>query len=189
GGFVETGNQRLTVTNKLPITSAEDMAQVVVEEREGQPALRLGDVAEVKYGDPPLIGEAVINGGPGLMLIVEKLPWANTLDVTKGVEAALRDLKPGLGDMVVDSKIFRPADFISTALHNLGRALVLGSLLMVIMLFFFLWDWCAAPSSTPPSSRWWRLCPSSSSAGCRAPSSGRSCCRTCWLSWRRWPWP
>jgi CzcA family heavy metal efflux pump len=144
GGFVETNNQRLTVTNKLPITSAEDMAQVVVEEREGQPALRLGDVADVKYGDPPLIGEAVINGGPGLMLIVEKLPWANTLDVTRGVEAALKTLRPGLGDMVIDSKIFRPADFISTALHNLGRALVLGSLLMVVMLFFFLWEWRVA---------------------------------------------
>jgi CzcA family heavy metal efflux pump len=144
GGFVETGNQRLTVTHKLPITTAEDMAQVVVEEREGQPAIKLGDVATVKYGEPALIGDAVINGGPGLMLIVEKLPWANTLDVTKGVEAALRNLKPGLGDMQIDSKIFRPADFISTALHNLGRALVLGSLLMVIMLFFFLWEWRVA---------------------------------------------
>ncbi len=126
GGFVETANQRLTVEHKLPITTAEDMAQVVVEEREGQPALRLGDVAEVKYGEPALIGEAVINGGPGLMLIVEKLPWANTLDVTKGVEAALATLKPGLGDLDIDTGIFRPADFISVALHNLGRALVLG---------------------------------------------------------------
>src|SRR5438105_15404448 len=98
------------------------MANVVVEEKDGKPLL-LGDVADVKYGDPPLIGEAVINGGPGLMLIVEKLPWANTLDVTKGVETALKDLRPGLGDLVIDSRIFRPADFISTALHNLGRAL------------------------------------------------------------------
>jgi Cu/Ag efflux pump CusA len=46
GGFVETSNQRLTVEHKLPITSAEDMAQVVVEEKDGK-ALRLGDVAEV----------------------------------------------------------------------------------------------------------------------------------------------
>jgi len=143
GGFVETANQRLTVEHKLPITSASDMAQVVVEERDGK-ALRLGDVADVKYGEPPLIGEAVINGGPGLMLIVEKLPWANTLDVTRGVEHALEVLKPGLGDMTIDSQIFRPAGFIETALHNLGRALILGSLLMVIMLFFFLWEWRVA---------------------------------------------
>ncbi len=143
GGFVDTANQRLPIQHVLPITTADDMAQVLIEKRDGVP-LRLGDVAEVKEDEQPLIGEAVINGGPGLMLIVEKLPWANTLDVTRGVEQALSDLKPGLGDMEVDSTIFRPADFIQTALHNLSRALVLGSLLMIIMLFFFLWEWRVA---------------------------------------------
>ena len=54
-----------------------------------------------------LIGDAVINDGPGLMLIVEKLPWANTLDVTEGVEAALDELRPGLTGIDVDASIFR----------------------------------------------------------------------------------
>jgi CzcA family heavy metal efflux pump len=143
GGFLEGPNQRLNVQHVLPITTANDMAQIVVEERDGKP-LRLGDVADVLEAEQPLIGDAVINGGPGLMMIVEKLPWANTLDVTRGVEQALKDLKPGLGDLQVDSTIFRPADFIQTALHNLGDALLLGSLLMVIMLFFFLWEWRVA---------------------------------------------
>ena len=56
---------------------------------DGSP-LVLADVADVKIDHQPLIGDAVINGGPGLMLIVEKLPWANTLDVTEGVEEAHR---------------------------------------------------------------------------------------------------
>jgi CzcA family heavy metal efflux pump len=144
GGFVETPSQRLTVRHILPITTADDMSQVVVEEREGKTPLRLADVADVKEAEQPLIGDAVINSGPGLMLIVEKLPWANTLDVTKGIEKALADLKPGLGDLQIDPTIFRPADFIQTALHNLGHALVLGSLLMILMLFFFLWEWRVA---------------------------------------------
>jgi len=38
----------------------------------------LGKVAEVKWDTWPMIGDAVVNGGPGLMMIVEKLPWANT---------------------------------------------------------------------------------------------------------------
>jgi len=143
GGFLEGPNQRLNVQHVLPITTPADMAQIVIEERDGKP-LRLGDVADVLEGEQPLIGDAVINGGPGLMLIVEKLPWANTLDVTKGVEQALKDLKPGLGDLQVDPTIFRPADFIQTALHNLGDALLWGSLLMVLMLFFFLWEWRVA---------------------------------------------
>jgi CzcA family heavy metal efflux pump len=143
GGFLDTPQQRLNVQHVLPITSPNDLAQVVVDERDGQP-LRLADVATVQEGEPPLIGDAVINDGPGLMLIVEKLPWANTLDVTRGVEQALKDLQPGLTGVQVDPNIFRPANFIERALHNLSRALLLGALLMVIMLFFFLWEWRVA---------------------------------------------
>src|SRR5438270_200139 len=143
GGFLDTPEQRLNVQHVLPIPSPSDLAQVVVDDREGQP-LRLADVATVQEGEPPLIGDAVINDGPGLMLIVEKLPWANTLDVTRGVEQALKQLQPGLSGVQVDPAIFRPADFIERALHNLSRALILGSLLMVIMLFFFLWEWRVA---------------------------------------------
>ena len=62
--------------------------------RRGSP-IQLADVANV-VETPPMIGDAVINDGPGLMMIVEKLPWANTLEVTRGVEEALEALKPGL---------------------------------------------------------------------------------------------
>jgi len=143
GGFLDTPSQRVNVQHVLPITSAADLGQIVVDDRAGNP-VRLADVATVQEGEPPLIGDAVINDGPGLMLIVEKLPWANTLDVTRGVEQALRDLKPGLQGVTVDPTIFRPANFIERSLHNLSRALVLGSLLMVVMLFFFLWEWRVA---------------------------------------------
>jgi CzcA family heavy metal efflux pump len=143
GGFLDTSDQRLNVQHVLPITSGTDLGQVVVDDRDGQP-LRLADVATVQEGEPPLIGDAVINDGPGLMLIVEKLPWANTLAVTRGVEQALKELQPGLTGVTVDPNIFRPANFIERSLHNLSRALLLGSLLMVIMLFFFLWEWRVA---------------------------------------------
>ena len=143
GGFLDTPTQRLNVQHNVPITSANDLAKIIVNEDRKNP-LRLGDVAEVKEGEQPLIGDAVINSGPGLMLIVEKLPWANTLDVTRGVEAALEEMKPGLPGLEIDATIFRPADFIETAIHNLGRALLFGSLLMIFMLFLFLWEWRVA---------------------------------------------
>ena len=82
GGFVETPNQRLSVENVLPIVTPEDLSQVSVAERDGR-TLRLADVADVVEDHQPLIGDAVINDGPGLMLIVEKFPWANTVDVTE----------------------------------------------------------------------------------------------------------
>src|SRR5437773_2378900 len=85
-------------------------------------------------GPQPLIGDAVINSGPGLLLVVEKFQGANTLEVTKGVEDALRDLKPGLPGVTVDSHIFRPASFIELAIHNLRVALLIGCLLVVLIL-------------------------------------------------------
>ncbi len=106
--------------------------------------LQLGDVANVVEDTWPLIGDAVINDGPGLMLVVEKFPWANTLDVTRGVEAALNELRPGLPGIEMDSTIFRPADFIQVALDNLTRALLIGCLLVMLVIIAFLFEWRTA---------------------------------------------
>ena len=72
----------------LPIVTAGDLAKVTFEDKPA--TLRnLGDVADVVEDHQPLIGDAIINGKPGLLLVVEKFPWGNTLDVTRGVDAAL----------------------------------------------------------------------------------------------------
>jgi len=143
GGWIETQDQRLVVRHVLPIYTPEDLADVVIDEREGEP-LRLGDVATVKYGHQTLHGDAVINDGLGLMLIVEKLPWGNTLDVTQGVEAAIEELRPGLDGIEIDSEIFRPATFIESSVDNLSSALVIGAILMILMLCAFLYEWRTA---------------------------------------------
>ncbi|MBA2598142.1 MAG: efflux RND transporter permease subunit [Chloroflexia bacterium] len=143
GGFIDTPNQRIGVRHKLPIVTPDDLAEVVVAERDGQP-LRLADVASVVEDHQPLIGDAVINDGPGLMLIVEKLPWGNSLEVTKQVEAALEEMRPGLPGLEIDSTIFRPATFIEMAIENLTMALLLGCLLVVVVLIAFLFEWRTA---------------------------------------------
>ena len=143
GGFVDTPNQRLPIRHKQTIVDPEHMGSVVLEERGGR-TLRISDVADVEVGHQPLIGDAVINGGPGLMLIVEKLPWANTLEVTRGVDEALAALEPGLDGVEIDATIFRPANFIESAIDNLGKALLIGCLLMILMLGAFLWSWRVA---------------------------------------------
>lgn len=143
GGYLDTPNQRLGVQHVLPLTSPEAMAQVVIEERPGGP-LVLGDVADLVYDHQPLLGDAVINDGPGLMMIVEKLPWANTLEVTRGIEEVLERLAPGLPGIEIDSEIFRPATFIEMAIDNLTEALLLGTLLVILVLGLFLFQWRTA---------------------------------------------
>ncbi len=139
GGFIDTPNQRFSVRHRAAVRGAEDLARGVVAHRGGS-ALRIGDVARVTIGSPPPIGDAIINDRPGLLLIVEKHPWGNTLEVTREVEAAIESLRPALGDVEVDSTIFRPATFIERSLDNLSTALLLGCGLVIAILALFLYD-------------------------------------------------
>ena len=143
GGFVDTPNQRLAVRQLSPVLNEVDLAKTVVSFRDGA-ALHLGDVADVRIGSPPAIGDAIINDGIGLLLIVEKQPAANMLEVTRKVESALDALKPGLKDVELDATIFRPATFIERSIENLTSALITGCILVVIVLILFLYDWRTA---------------------------------------------
>ncbi len=143
GGFLDTPNQRLAITHEPAVASVRDLEAIVVTSRNGA-VLRIGDVATVVEGFPAPIGDAVINGGPGLMLIVEKQLGANTLSVTRGVEEALEQMRPALAGVAVDPTIFRPATFIEMSLRNLSRALLLGCALVILVLMVFLADWRTA---------------------------------------------
>jgi CzcA family heavy metal efflux pump len=140
GGFIDTPNQRLGIRHELPISSASELAEVIID---GTP-LRLGDVGEVVEDHQLLIGDAVVNDEPGLLLVVEKFPWAQTGEVTREVEAALDALRPGLAGMELDPGIFRPATFIDMSHDNLTAALLIGAVLAVVALGALLFDWRAA---------------------------------------------
>ena len=143
GGFVDTPNQRLAIKHLSPIVEPYDLARTVVDFK-GTAPIRLGDVADVVIGSPAPIGDAIINDGPGLLLIIEKQPQANTLELTRKVDEAIEALKPGLQDMEIDPTIFRPATFIERAIDNLTRALGIGCGLVVVILLAFLFDWRTA---------------------------------------------
>src|SRR5215471_7688957 len=143
GGAVETPNQRIGVRNVLPVVTASDLAQAPVAETKPG-SVRLGDVATVAVQHQPLIGDAIIDGKPGLLLVVEKLPWANSLQMTAGVEHAIKELQPGMPGIQFDTHVFQQADFVKLAISNLTQALVLGFLLVVVILVLFLWEWRVA---------------------------------------------
>ena len=149
GGWVDTPNQRMPVRHVLPIVYKSDevtpdqLANVVLRSENGE-TLLMKDVAEVVIGHQPMVGEGIVNDGVGLLLIVEKFPWANTLEVTRGVEEALDALRPGLPDVEIDSKIFRPATFIEMSVDNLNSALLIAAILVIMVLFAFLYEWRVA---------------------------------------------
>ncbi|MDZ7288476.1 MAG: efflux RND transporter permease subunit [candidate division KSB1 bacterium] len=149
GGWIDTPNQRLQVRHTPPVVQKYDkvtpdaLANVPLAVRNGKQLL-LKDVAEVVIDHQPMVGDAIINDGPGLLLIVEKFPWGNTLRVSREVEKALEALRPGLPDVEIDSAIFRPATFIEMAIHNLTKALYIAAMLVIVILFAFLFEWRTA---------------------------------------------
>ena len=91
GGFIETPQQRLQVRNVFDkIADPKELGKVPVEGAAGR--LRLADVVGRQVGHQPLIGDAVVDDGDGLLLVVEKFPGASTPEVSEGVEDALEEL-------------------------------------------------------------------------------------------------
>ena len=66
GGFIDTPNQRIGIHHISPIKSPEDFPGKIA--LEGRPELRLSDVATVVEDHQPLIGDALLKSGPGLIL-------------------------------------------------------------------------------------------------------------------------
>jgi CzcA family heavy metal efflux pump len=140
GGFIETPQQRLQVRNVLDkIADPKELGKVPVEDTGGR--LRLTDVADVKVDHQPLIGDAVVGDGDGLLLVVEKFPGASTLEVTKGVEEALDELQPALTGIRTDTSIFRPATLIEDAIDNLTWTLIIAAILLALIVAAFLFQW------------------------------------------------
>ncbi len=149
GGWIDTPNQRLQIRHVMPLVHKYDnvtpdaLANVPLAVRNGRQLL-LKDVAEVVIDHQPMVGEGIVNDGIGLMCIVEKFPWGNTLQVTKAVEEAIDALRPGLPDVEIDTAIFRPATFIEMSIDNLTKALLIAAALVILILFAFLFEWRTA---------------------------------------------
>jgi Cu/Ag efflux pump CusA len=139
GGFIDTSTQRFSIQHILPITTARDLATVTVEDTAG--ALRLSDVATVAEGHQPLIGDAVVDGGPGLIMAIDRAPGASIRDVTDGVEQALDELRPGLVGISLDGNLFRAETLSATTSADtaLWFALALAAAVLVLGLAF--WSW------------------------------------------------
>ena len=132
GGFLDGPDQRLEIRPVLPLGAPKDLAAVPITNVPGRQML--GSVTTVVQDHQPLIGNAFVGGGQGLVLMIQKLPSASVLGVTNGVERALDQLRPALSGVSIDSSFFRPATYISKGLENLASALVIGALLGLLAL-------------------------------------------------------
>jgi Cu/Ag efflux pump CusA len=136
GGYLEGPNQRLTIRPVLPFSTPANLDQLPIS---GAPAnVLLGSVAQVVEGHQPLIGDAQVRGNPSLVLVVQKLPSANVLAITREVDQALAGLKPGLPGVSIDASLFRQANYVQSAVSNVRLALIIAALLAALALIALL---------------------------------------------------
>ena len=138
GGFVDQNDREYLIRNVGRTTRLDDLRNVVVMTREGQPIL-LSQVASVEYGARVKRGDAGVDGAPAVIISVQKQPGADTVKLTIEVETALAELGRGLPAGITANKVlFRQANFISASLGNVERVLVEAGIVVAIILFMFL---------------------------------------------------
>jgi CzcA family heavy metal efflux pump len=143
GGFLRTPDQEFLIKGIGRAKTAGDIAQHVVTINNGVPVV-IGNVATVQVGPAFKIGDAIVNGKPGVIMNIVKQPWANTLQTSYAIERAIKDLQPTFPKDVQVIDVFRQADFIEIAVKNVLEALLLGGVLVIVVLFVFLQNWRTA---------------------------------------------
>ncbi|MGA2175711.1 MAG: efflux RND transporter permease subunit [Verrucomicrobiota bacterium] len=140
-GFIETPEQRLNILTEGQNLTAQMLGQVVVARHEGK-SVRLGDVASVVDAAEPKFGDALIMGRPGILITASGQYGANTMELTRGLERALEELKPAFAAEGIEyvPSLHRPANFIENGLRNVRSSLLLGGLLIAVVLLVFLLD-------------------------------------------------
>lgn len=140
-GFVENDAQRIVLETQGQAQTAAELGEATVAHHNGV-TVRLKDIARVEDAPAPPIGAAAINGKTGVMIMVSSQYLANTLEVTNELDKALAEIKPAVAaeGIVLDDHIFRPANFITTSIHNIDQSLMLGAALVAVVLFIFLYN-------------------------------------------------
>ena len=138
GSAIRQYGNEYAVRGMARTADVEELGNSFIKSVNGKP-VRIRDVAEVKIGGAIKMGHASQNAKPAIILAISKQPNTNTLELTELVEANLNGLQKTLPpDVVLDTRIFRQADFIETSVNNVQNALIEGGIFVIIILFLFL---------------------------------------------------
>jgi heavy metal efflux system protein len=143
GGFVTQGSIEWTVRAVGRAANVGDLRATVVAMRENTPVL-LGEVAEVREAPAVRRGMAHGLGSEIVSCRISKQFGADTVAVSRGVRAAVADLAKSLPQGVRVRVLYDQAELVSSALGGVGRAVLLGAVLVVGVLFLLLGNLRAA---------------------------------------------
>ncbi|MGN0033169.1 MAG: efflux RND transporter permease subunit [Candidatus Limimorpha sp.] len=140
GGVIRNYGNEYALRGMGRTNDIEEMGKTFIRYADdGISPIVLSDVATVQIGSAVKMGYASRNAKDAVILSISKQPNINTLKVTKNIEHNLQEIQKSLpADVTMDTKIFRQADFIEAAVHNVAKALIEGDIFVIIILFLFL---------------------------------------------------
>lgn len=143
GGFMYEHSNEYIVKGIGRTNDVAEIGKSVIKNVNGNP-IKIEDVAEVKIGAAPKIGDGSLKGEPAVIMTVVKQPATNTLELTKSIDLAIADIKKTIpGDVEINTKIFRQQDFIDASISNIQKVLIEGAIFVIVILFLFLMNWRA----------------------------------------------
>lgn len=138
GGFLELNGREYLIRNLGRTSRLDDLKNLALTARNGQPIL-LRQIAEVTFAPAIKRGDAGFEGKPAVILGIQKQPTADTIHLTRNIEAAVEDLKKSLpAGMEAPKVTFRQASFIESSISTLQGKLIGASVFVAVILFFFL---------------------------------------------------
>ena len=152
-GAIEDDDFHYQVYANDQASHADQYRDLVIAYRNGAP-VRLGDVAEVLDSVEDLRNAGLVNGKPGVAVILSRQPGANIIQAVDGVRAELPRLIASLpGDVDLTVAVDR-SKTIRQSLHDTEKTLVIAVVLVILVVFAFLRSVRAAaiPSVAVPTS-------------------------------------
>ena len=138
GGFLELNGREYLIRHLGRTSRLDDLKNLALTARHGQPVL-LRQIAEVTFAPAIKRGDAGFEGKPAVILGIQKQPTADTIHLTRSIEAAVEDLKKSLpAGMEAPKVTFRQASFIESSIGTLQGKLIGASVFVAVILFFFL---------------------------------------------------
>jgi HME family heavy-metal exporter len=137
-GGIENSIRILARLGPSPKKVVEHLQQIPIRTTPHRTIL-LEQVARVVEGPQLKRGDSSVNGLPGVVMTITKQPNVDTRSLSDRILLALKETEPSLpADIAIDTDLYQLRGFIDRGIYNVGEALVIGSVLVLIILFLFL---------------------------------------------------
>jgi HAE1 family hydrophobic/amphiphilic exporter-1 len=137
----QTSSFPLRINGRLK--NVKEFENLVIKTETDGTLVKLKDVGRAELGAQDYTVSALVQGKPGVALLIYQLPGSNALNTAKAVEAQIAELEknfpPGLKAVIC----YDTTKFVEVSIEEVVKTLAEAIALVVLVIFVFLQDWRA----------------------------------------------